>query len=81
MFPTTDLVWVTRKDAMTLVVSPDGQSYWAWCRTESAFCFGIASRDGEAFDSYYADLGPPRQGDDDDRWVHEFDDLPPDWSH
>lgn len=69
-----------RRDDTTLTVEPDGQSYLAWCPSDTTVCFGIAARDGEVTSSFYADVGPPRAPDADSRWVHESDDRLPDWS-
>lgn len=68
-----------RADRTTVTVAPDGQSYWAWCPSDTDVCFGIAARDGQATTSMYADEGPPSAPDQDPRWVGEFDDPPPDW--
>lgn len=45
------------RDRVTLVVSTDGQAYWAWTRTGSDFCLGIATSRGAVTSSYYADDG------------------------
>ncbi len=80
MFPTEGIGRMKRRDGTTLTVAPDGQSYFAWCRSDTAVCFGIAARDGEVTSSLYVDVGPPRAPDADSRWVHESDDRLPDWS-
>jgi hypothetical protein len=79
MFPVQGIGSMKRRDTTTLTVAPDGQSYWAWCRSDTEVCFGIAARDGEVVRSLYADLGPPRPPEQDSRWVRESDEQLPDW--
>lgn len=69
---------LARRDAIHLTVADDRQSWWAWAKTDSDFCFGIAGSDGQIPNRYYAGVAPPSAPDNDDRWtdhVHE----PPDW--
>lgn len=80
MFPGNGIRRMQRRDRTTLTVPPDGQSYWAWCQSDTDVCFGIAARDGEATSSLYADVGPPSAPGNDSRWVHESDDPLPDWN-
>jgi hypothetical protein len=70
---------MSRRDAIHLVVSEDHRSWWyAWARTDSDFCFGIAGQAGESGNRYYAGLGPPGPLSEDDRWAVDAD-RPPDW--
>jgi hypothetical protein len=80
MFPSPDLGMMKRRDAIRLNVAADGRSYWAWAKTDSDFCFGIAAAEGEPTNSYYADVGPPHPPSVDDKWMAEVGKLPPDWS-
>lgn len=80
MFPREGIGRMQRRDHTTLTVTPAGQSYWAWCQSETDLCFGIAARDGEVTCFFYADVGLPRALGKDARWVHEFDDPSPEWS-
>jgi hypothetical protein len=41
--------------------------------------FGVGARDGEVANYYFADDGLPQPLGTDARWVHEFEDRPPDW--
>jgi hypothetical protein len=69
---------VARRDAITLAVAEDGQSWWAWAKTESDFCFGIAGSDGEVPNRYYAGIERPQSPAEDDRWTDHLHE-PPDW--
>lgn len=79
MAPVSGIGRMKRSDRTTVTVAADGQSYWAWCQSDTDVCFGIAGRDGQATTSMYADEGPPAAPDQDSRWAREFDDPPPDW--
>jgi hypothetical protein len=81
MFPREGIGRMQRRDRTTLTVAPDGQSWWAWSRSDTSLVFGIGARDGEVTSFYYAEEDdPPGALGDDPRWVHEFDDRSPDWS-
>ena len=80
MFPGEGIGKMKRPRQTTLTVAPDGQSFWAWCKSDSDVCFGIAASNGEGTTSMYADVGPPAAPGQDPRWVGPFDDRPPDWS-
>ena len=80
LVPSGGVERLTRRDRTTLLVAPDGQSYWAWCPSDTDVCFGVAARDGGVAPSLYVDVGAPRSPADDSRWVHESDEPPPDWS-
>lgn len=80
MFPVEGIGMMKRRNGTTLTVAPDGQSYWAWCQSDTPVCFGIGARDGEVTSYRSVDVGPPGALGEDPRWVHEFDDWPPDWS-
>lgn len=80
MFQRVGLGRMQRRDLTTLTVAADGQSYWAWCPSDTDVCFGIAAHDGEVTGSLYADVGAPPAPGEDSRWVHESEDLLPDWS-
>ncbi|PZR64172.1 MAG: hypothetical protein DLM71_03105 [Chloroflexi bacterium] len=79
MFPPSEIGMMKRRDAIRLTVSDDARSYWAWCRTDSELCFGIAATEGDATSSYYAAVGPPGAPGDDRQWVAELDGMLPDW--
>jgi hypothetical protein len=59
-------------------VSPDGQSFWAWCQTDTNVIFGIGRKQGDIFNWYYADVGEPGPLGEDPRWISELDEHP-DW--
>ena len=80
MFPGQGIGRMKRPGRTTLTVAPDGQSFWAWCQSDTDVCFGIAARDGEGTSSMYADVGLPSAPDEDSRWVGPFGDQPPHWS-
>jgi len=80
MFPSSELGMMKRRDSIRLALADDGRSYWAWCPTDSAVCFGIAATEGDVMSSFYADVGPPRAPGEDPRWIAELDGRPPDWS-
>jgi hypothetical protein len=80
MFPRQDIGPMKRRDQTTLVVAPDGQSWWAWCPSDTPLVFGIGAKDGETTSYYYAeDNDRPGPLGEDPRWLHEFDQSP-DWS-
>jgi hypothetical protein len=69
-----------RGPATTMTVSPDGQTWWASCRSDTPIMFGIGGRNGEPFNYLYVGEGAPGPLDEDGRWVSELDDdTPPDW--
>lgn len=70
---------MTRRDDIRLAVAADCQSWWAWAKSDSDFCFGIAGAEGVVTNSYYAGVGPPGSPDADARWTDDID-RPPDWS-
>ena len=80
MFPVDGTGRMQRRDRTTLTVEPDGQSYWAWCQSDTDTVFGIAAREGEVASSLYADIGAPRAPAQDSRWVHESYEPPTDWN-
>lgn len=80
MFPRAGIGKMKRRDGTTLIVAPDGQSYWAWCQSDTPVCFGIAARDGEVTTYQYVDVGPPGALGEDPRWLHELEEQPPDWN-
>lgn len=80
MFPVAGVGKVQRRDDITLAVAADGQSYWAWCQSDTPVCFGIAAHDGAVTSQFYVDVGPPGAPGEDPRWVDEMDDRQPDWS-
>jgi hypothetical protein len=79
MFPAEGIGRMQRRDQTTLAVAPDGQAWWAWCPTGTPMVFGIGARDGEVTSYYFADDESPQPLGSDPRWVHEFDERPPDW--
>jgi hypothetical protein len=79
MFPAEGIGRMQRRDRTTLMVAPDGQSWWAWCHSDTSLVFGIGGRDGDVGSYYYADDEPPGPLGEDARWVPEFDERPPDW--
>ena len=80
MVPKGNAERIECRDRTTLAVAAGGQSYWAWCKSDTEVCFGVAGRDGEVASYLYAAVGPPQAPAEDPRWVHEFDDDLPDWS-
>jgi hypothetical protein len=79
MFPAEGIGRMQRRDQTTLAVAPDGQSWWAWCKTDTSLVFGLGARNGEPSSWYYADEDAPGPLGEDRRWIHELDELPPDW--
>lgn len=80
MFPSEGLGRMQRRNRTTLTVTADGQSYWAWCQSDTDVCFGIGACDGEVASRFYADVDPPRAPGEDSRWINEPADSLPDWS-
>lgn len=68
------------RDEVALQVTDDGREFWAWRRSASGWCFGIAGRDGPPNEYFYAGPEPPAGGIDSGAdWRGLVDPLPPDW--
>ncbi len=78
MFPVEGIGLMRRRDQTTLAVASDGQSWWAWCKSDTPVVFGLGARNGEPMSWYYADEGTPGPLGEDPRWIHEMDDPSPD---
>lgn len=70
---------MSRRDAIRLTAADDRKSWWAWAKTDSEFCFGIAGSGGVRGNAYYAGVGPPGPPGEDERWTDEVD-RPADWA-
>jgi hypothetical protein len=66
------------KANITLEISPDRQEFWAWRKTISGFCFGVAGSNGEEW--LYAGSSPPEGGPSSGSdWQPVTGPWPPDW--
>ena len=79
MFPVEGIGRMQRRDQTTLAVAPDGQSWWAWCKSDTPVVFGLGAQNGEPMSWYFADEGMPGPLGEDPRWIYEIDDPSPDW--
>ena len=64
--PSLDVLWppgghdiLNGRDAITLAVSEDRGTYWAWRETPSGFALGLAAAGGEYISWYFGEGHPP----------------------
>jgi hypothetical protein len=68
---------------ITMVVSQDARSWWAWCSAPTGYCFGIGAGDSLLSEHLYAGTTPPLGGQGEDpRWwsIDSGTERPADWS-